>query len=545
MDSNFDLIVLGSGVAGLSAAVRAAELGLNVAVVTKGLLDQGTTRWAQGGVAAAMGRVPEALDVHLADTLAAGAGLCDAAAVRVLVDEGPLRVGELVALGAEFDRDADGEFQLAREGGHSVYRILHAGGSATGYEVERALVVATRRTAAKVYEQHFALDLLVEDGRCRGLSILGPDGIFEARASHVLLAAGGGGQMFAVTTNPSEATGDGVAMAMRAGVGVADLEFFQFHPTALAVEKMPRPLLTEALRGHGAHLLDRDGKRFVNELLPRDVVSRAILAKINEEGSDHVWLDCRMLDHFKDRFANIFDCLVALDLDPATDLLPVAPAAHHQCGGIVTDIRGATTLPGLWAAGETACSGVHGANRLASNSLLEGLVFGPRAVQSVATLLGAADGVTNDGPDATGAMRAHLGNPPGGVGIGGRTVAGAVIARPLGDADTMPGGCDDPDVDRLQRAMTRDAGVLRDGESLERAAAVVREVDGSITGLTRAAAELRNLATGAMGLIAAAQTREETRGCHARSDFPTTNDARRFRLLFGVSGVEAPGGDHE
>lgn len=351
--------------------------------------------------------------------------------------------------------------------------------------------------------------------------------------------------MFAVTTNPSEATGDGVAMAMRAGVGVADLEFFQFHPTALAVEKMPRPLLTEALRGHGAHLLDRDGKRFVNELLPRDVVSRAILAKINEEGSDHVWLDCRMLDHFKDRFANIFDCLVALDLDPATDLLPVAPAAHHQCGGIVTDIRGATTLPGLWAAGETACSGVHGANRLASNSLLEGLVFGPRAVQSVATLLGAADGVTNDGPDATGAMRAHLGNPPGGVGIGGRTVAGAVIARPLGDADTMPGGCDDPDVDRLQRAMTRDAGVLRDGESLERAAAVVREVDGSITGLTRAAAELRNLATGAMGLIAAAQTREETRGCHARSDFPTTNDARRFRLLFGVSGVEAPGGDHE
>ena len=254
-DRTFDLIVLGSGVAGLSAAVHAAQMGLSVAVITKGLLDQGTTRWAQGGVAAALGREPEAL--------------------RKLVEDGPLRVEELVVLGANFDKDPDGSFQLAREGGHSVFRILHAGGSATGFEVERALIVATQRTAAEIYEQHFAVDLLVEGGRCVGLSVLGPEGVFETRATHVLIAAGGGGQLFEVTTNPVEATGDGVAMALRAGVGVADVEFFQFHPTALAVDQMPRPLLTEALRGHGALLLDAEHARFVNELLPRDVVSRA------------------------------------------------------------------------------------------------------------------------------------------------------------------------------------------------------------------------------------------------------------------------------
>lgn len=538
-DRTFDLIVLGSGVAGLSAAVHAAQVGLSVAVITKGLLDQGTTRWAQGGVAAALGREPEALDVHLADTLAAGAGLCDAAAVRKLVEDGPLRVEELVVLGANFDKDPDGSFQLAREGGHSVFRILHAGGSATGFEVERALIVATQRTAAEIYEQHFAVDLLVEGGRCVGLSVLGPEGVFETRATHVLIAAGGGGQLFEVTTNPVEATGDGVAMALRAGVGVADVEFFQFHPTALAVDQMPRPLLTEALRGHGALLLDAEHGRFVNELLPRDVVSRAILAKMAEEGSSHVWLDCRALEDFAGRFPNIFESLAEHGLNPAVDLLPVAPAAHHQCGGIVTDLRGATTLPGLWAAGETSCSGVHGANRLASNSLLEGLVFGPAAVASIAVLMGAAEGDTTDGPEATGAMRAHLGDRPGGVGIGGRhldavVAVGGLNIGPVGEADDAAAA---KAISSLQKAMSAHASVIRSAESLRSALVAVDALDEPAHPASRTEVELCNLMVQARALIAAAASREESRGCHSRSDFPTTADGRRYRQILGIEPV--------
>ncbi len=395
-----DLLVLGSGVAGLSAAVQAAGAhGLRTGVITKGGLDLATTRWAQGGVAAALSGNTEEIDLHLADTLAAGAGLCDVDAVRVLVDEGPRRVEELIALGAEFDRDERGDLELAREGGHSVARVVHAGGAATGAEIERALVAAVRRTAAALHEHTFALDLLVEHGRCVGVSAVDAAGVVhEVRSRHVLLATGGAGQLFAITTNPPVATGDGVAMALRAGVAVADLEFFQFHPTALYHPGIPRPLLSEALRGHGAVLRDAAGERFVDELLPRDVVSRQILSTMVEQGNDHVWLDATGLEHFDRRFPTIHADLVGAGLDPATDWLPVAPAAHHQCGGIVTDLSGATDLPGLWAAGETSCSGVHGANRLASNSLLEGMVFGPRAVEAI------AEGVTQCAP--TGAMRA-------------------------------------------------------------------------------------------------------------------------------------------
>src|SRR4051794_23184984 len=272
-----DLLVLGSGVAGLSAAVRAAETHrMRVGVLTKGELPQATTRWAQGGVAAVLHGDPDSTDLHLADTLQAGAGLCDADAVRVLVDEGPNRVNELIALGAMFDRDARGELELAREGGHSLARIVHAGGSATGEEVERALVAAVQRTMAAIYEHAFALELIVEAGRCRGITARFPDGsVREVRATNVLVTTGGAGQLYAVTTNPLEATGDGIAMALRAGVAVADIEFVQFHPTALSVEAMPRPLLTEALRGHGALVRDTNGDRFVDELQPRDVVSRA------------------------------------------------------------------------------------------------------------------------------------------------------------------------------------------------------------------------------------------------------------------------------
>jgi L-aspartate oxidase len=518
-----DLLVLGTGVAGLSAAVQAAGRGLRVGVLTKGALEQATTRWAQGGVAAVLDEDPDSLDLHLADTLSAGAGLCDVEATRVLVDEGPLRVHQLIALGAMFDRDAEGHFDLATEGGHSEPRIVHAGGAATGAEVERALVEAATATAAQIHEHTFALDLIVEDGGCRGLVALRPDGEqIEVRAGNVLIAAGGAGQLYSVTTNPRVATADGVAMALRAGVAVADLEFVQFHPTALHHPQMPRPLLSEALRGHGALLRDADEERFVDELQPRDVVSLAMAARMLEQDVDHLWLDATGLEDFDQRFPNIAASLHEVDLDPATDLLPIAPAAHYLCGGIVTDLDGATSLSGLWAAGETTCTGVHGANRLASNSLLEGMVFAPRVVEAI--------GRGRQGPVATGAMRTVLG---GDELIGGRAVDLPPASEPAaGDPDEGPTTADLRD--RLQRAMTRGAGVLRDAGSLADTRDAVAAVEALAPAGDRATAEdceLRNLATVARGLLASAMIREESRGSHSRQDFPERDDALRLRLV--------------
>jgi L-aspartate oxidase len=520
-----DLVVLGSGVAGLSAAVRAAtHHELSTVVITKAGLEQATTRWAQGGVAAALSADPEDVDLHLADTLGAGAGLCDVDAVRVLVDEGPRRVEELIALGAEFDRDAAGNLELAREGGHSVARVVHAGGSATGAEIERALVDAVRRTVAGILEETFVLDLLVEHGRCCGVVCLTRDGVHhEVRARNVLLAAGGAGQLYSVTTNPSAATGDGVAMALRAGAAAADLEFFQFHPTALHHTRMPRPLLSEALRGHGALLRGTDGERFVDELLPRDVVSRAILSRMREEGSEHVWLDCTGLDHFAARFPNIAADLAAAGLDPGRDLLPVAPAAHHLCGGVITDLDGATSLPGLWAAGEVACAGVHGANRLASNSLLEGMVFGPRAIESI------VDG--KDGAEPTGAMRAVSGRPAADdLVIDGRAVQPAPLppaVRPHGvSPEALRAG--------LQAAMTAGAGVVRSADTLHDVlgqVAAIADVIEPLHSMTVGLGELRNLVEVAHAVVSSALEREESRGTHFRSDFPDTHDEWRVRLV--------------
>lgn len=525
--SELDLLVLGSGVAGLSAAVRAAEVaGLAVGVLTKAELDQATTRWAQGGVAAALSGDPEEVDLHYADTLAAGVGLCDLEAVRVLVDEGPGRVNDLIALGARFDRDAEGRLELAREGGHSVARVVHAGGAATGAEIERALVAAVRERVQGIFERWFALDLIVEGGRCRGVRAVAPDGsVSEVRARHTLLATGGAGQLFAVTTNPTEATGDGVAMALRAGVAVADLEFFQFHPTALAHPSMPRPLLSEALRGHGALLRDARGERFVDELLPRDVVSRAITAVMLEQDLEHVWLDATVLPHFELRFPTIAADLTRVGLDPAADFLPVAPAAHHQCGGIVTDLDGATTLPGLWAAGETSCSGVHGANRLASNSLLEGMVFGARVVEALAS------GV--DGASATGAMRTARGARTDERVVGGRSVELAPLPE---QRSAAPGPEQVAELrHRLQRSMTLHAGVLRTAASLAQAGEELAAVWDALPADSTdpATCELANLATVAHALLGAAVAREESRGAHARSDHPHTEEHLRCRLVVG------------
>jgi len=512
-----DLLVLGSGVAGLSAAVRAADVhGMRVGVLTKAELHQSATRWAQGGVAAVLGGDPDSTDLHLADTLAAGAGLCDLDAVRVLVDEGPVRVNELIALGATFDRDEVGEYLLAREGGHSHARILHAGGAATGVEVERALVEAVQQTAAVLLERTFALDLVVDAGRCVGVTALDQDGeTIEVRARNVLLATGGAGQLFAVTTNPVEATGDGMAMALRAGAALADLEFVQFHPTALHHEAMPRPLLSEALRGHGALLRGADGERFVDELQPRDVVSRAITARLQADGTDHVWLDATVLERFDERFPTIRAALAEVGLDPATDWLPVAPAAHYSCGGVVADLDGASSIPGLWVAGEVADNGVHGANRLASNSLLDGMVFGPRVVEAI--------DAGKDGPDPTGAMRGVLG---GEGGVGGTVVALPTPATEGGEPTGSAGAARD----RLQRAMTQHAGVLRDDASLRAALeeaqrAAARPFDGV------AGAEVRNLGAVGAALAVAARARTETRGAHTRTDHPATDDDLVVRFV--------------
>lgn len=545
----FDVLVLGSGVAGLSTAVRLAGTGCRVGILTKGELSQSATRWAQGGVAAVVGGDEDSTDLHLADTLAAGAGLCDAGAVRILVDEGPARVQELIALGAVFDREVSGSLALAREGGHSRARIVHAGGLATGAEVERALVAATRAAADAVLERWFALDLLVEGGRCRGVLALPPEPgarPVAVRAEHVVLATGGAGQLFAVTTNPPEATGDGLAMALRAGVPVADVEFFQFHPTALHHPAMPRPLLSEALRGHGALLRDAEGERFVDELAPRDVVSRAMAARMAAQGVDHLWLDATALERFAERFPTIAASLTSAGLDPATDWLPIAPAAHHLSGGVITDLWGATALPGLWAAGEVACTGVHGANRLASNSLLEGMVFGARLAEAVAdgrdagTPTGVLGALQAAGAEGT----AEIGVRP--VGAAARTVAST--GKPVAAAGEPPAeaGEHGPDVakalDVLQRGMTSGAGVVRSVASLAAAGAVVAETADLIESAVRqggqpvtpALGELANLATVASALLVSAGEREESRGAHARAEFPEPVASWRCRLVHGL-----------
>ena len=524
-----DLLVVGSGVAGLSATARAAEAadaGLRVGVVSKGSLSDSATQWAQGGVAAVLVRGEadvqhpgDSFALHAEDTFRAGAGLCDRSAVEVLVAEGPARVRELAALGAQFDRNEHGVWELSREGGHSAARVVHAGGAATGAEVERTLVDAARSTASTLWEGYFAFDLIVEEGRCKGIVASGPDGrVVELRASNVLLATGGAGQLFAVTTNPVQSTADGLAMAIRAGVRVADVEFVQFHPTALhGPTAGPRPLMSEALRGEGAVLRDSAGRRFVDELQPRDVVAAAVAASMRDAGTDHVWLDVSPVEDFEKRFPTLAASARVMGLDPPRDWLPVAPAAHYMCGGVLTDLDGATTLPGLWAAGEVACTGVQGANRLASNSLLEGMVFGARVVEAILS--------EKKGPDATGALNPLL--SPDDVAPGALPLWTLVNELPPVRVDTRATLDETKAGERLQRAMSAGAGVVRDASSLEGAAGVIAEI--ASAGVPPG--ELANLVIVARALVAAAAAREESRGGHRRRDFPATSEAFSHRFL--------------
>jgi L-aspartate oxidase len=507
-----DLLVLGSGIAGLSAAIHAAHRGLSVVVLTKGELALSATRYAQGGVAAAL-EEPDSAELHLSDTLAAGAGLCDSDAVRVLVTEGPGRVRDLMALGAVFDRTGDGTsaaLALAREGGHSVSRVVHAGGDATGAEIERALVAAVLALdLVQVQERCFAVDLIVEGGRCTGVRALDAGGAaLEIRARDTIIATGGAGQLFAVTTNPVVSTGDGIALALRAGAAAADVEFMQFHPTALHHPSMPRPLLSEALRGEGAVLRDEHGVAFMSaehplaDLAPRDVVARAISRRLLARGLDHLWLDASGIDDFPERFPTIWTSAQAVGLDPRRDWLPVAPAAHYLCGGVATDLDGASTLRGLWSCGEAACSGVHGANRLASNSLLDGLVFAPRSVDAI---IGG-----KDRPEPTGVLRA-------------RERGGALVPEPARRAVTGS-----ISLEELQRVMTAGAGVLRDRESLE---AVLDVLPPDLAASDPRTFELRNLLTVGRVLTTAALAREESRGTHTRLDHPEPSSALLGRFF--------------
>lgn len=519
-----DVVVVGSGVAGLTVALRCAAAGQKVAVVTKARLDDGSTRWAQGGIAAALGE-GDSPGQHLDDTLVAGAGLCDEDAVRTLVTEGPDAVRRLIATGAQFDTDdVTGEILLTREGGHHRSRIAHAGGDATGAEISRALVEAVRAAGIKTIEHALVLDLLKDaDGRAAGVSlhVMGEgqnDGVGAVRAGAVVLATGGMGQVFSATTNPAVSTGDGVALALRAGAEISDLEFVQFHPTVLWLgpgSEGQQPLVSEAVRGEGAHLVDADGHRFMvgqhelAELAPRDIVAKGIMRRMQETGAEHMFLDARhfgaqMWEH---RFPTILAACRSHGIDPVTEPIPVAPAAHYASGGVRTDLYGRTTVPGLYACGEVACTGVHGANRLASNSLLEGLVFAERIASDIGTSAVAAAG-----------------------------------REPADEA--VPASClVAPEARRaVQRIMTAGAGVLRSAESLSTAAEHLERLHTDCAAPPEAAGteswEATNLLLVARVLVAAALRREETRGCHWREDRPDRDDPAWRRHLLVTLGPD-------
>ena len=503
-----DVVVIGSGVAGLTTALQIRAHNLSVILITKSYVDEGSTKWAQGGIAAALGP-GDSPEQHERDTLVAGAGLCDLPAVKVLVSEGPEAVRKLIARGAVFDKSETGEIALTREGGHLRNRILHAGGDATGAEVSRALLAAVSRDQGiEVIEHALVLDALKsESGRVYGvtLHVIGEgsrDGVGQIMARAVVLATGGLGQVYSQTTNPSVSTGDGVALALRAGADVADVEFIQFHPTVLYMGENSRgqqPLISEAVRGEGAFLVNDRGERFMKsvhplaDLAPRDIVAKEISRQMSKSGAKHVWLDAKSIIDFKDRFPTIYSSCSQIGIDPSKDLIPVAPASHYASGGIRTDLNGHSSVPGLYAVGETACTGAHGANRLASNSLLEGLVFGARIAEDIAKNL-----PTWEQP---------VGNDPI-----------EILISPSVRGE-------------MQRAMSRGASVVRTKDSLSKTLETLNRLKDATTIYANVDAwETTNLYLLATAITRSALERTESRGSHTRDDFPETSEAWRKRI---------------
>jgi L-aspartate oxidase len=503
-----DFLIIGSGIAGLRAAADLAAFG-SVVVLTKAAPVESNTGYAQGGIAAAVG-VEDAPEEHFADTMAAGDGLCDEAAVRVLVEDGVTYVQELLDWGAAFDRDATGAPALGREGAHRVRRVLHAK-DATGREIGRTLWTRVQANPRVVVLNHArAVHLLMRDGHCVGAEYVDGTRVGTVEAKAVLLATGGAGQVFSDTTNPEIATGDGIALGWRAGARVADLEFVQFHPTALALPGAPRFLLSEALRGEGAFLLNADGERFMTryeragELASRDLVSRAIVRERRRTGGD-VYLSMRHLDPdwVHDRFPTIAEACHSVGLDLARDLIPVGPAAHYVMGGVETDVWSRTTIPGLYAAGEVACTGVHGANRLASNSLLEGLVFGARAARAM-TQPAAAGGMASD----IRVITTDDGLPKPLQGSGSRSYAEGEMRALMWSAVGL-----EREAAGLTPAVEDLAVLHATGELLAREEPLDDEIW-----------RTSSIATVGWLIAKAALRREESRGGHFRSDFATRDD---------------------
>ncbi|MBC8162606.1 MAG: L-aspartate oxidase [Roseiflexaceae bacterium] len=523
----YDYIIIGSGIAGVYTALLAAQHG-RVLVLTKAALEESNTRYAQGGIAAAIAP-SDSPALHLEDTLAAGAGLCDLAAVKLLTDEAPARIRDLLRYGVPFDRHG-GEIALGLEGAHSARRILHAGGDATGRHIEKSLCAALRATDAEVNERAFVTELAVEGNRAVGVWVLN-DGaeprFFGGR--NIVLASGGAGQLYTYTTNPAVATGDGMALAYRAGAQLADLEFYQFHPTALHLPGQPTFLISEAVRGEGAYLRNSAGERFMSrydergELAARDVVSRAIASEMLRSDQP-VCLDLRHLDPVATyaHFPTIAAVCKQSGLDITRDLLPVAPAAHYMMGGVRTSSWGETTLPGLYACGEVACTGVHGANRLASNSLLEGLVFGGRVVQRTLERGAAWPERLALAPDFAPDLELAA----------GINHEDAKARRP---DEVQP-----PTLANLQELMWQHVGLERSAAGLTSAADTLScWHDGLAEPHSVAEHELGNLVQLGALVAQAALARRESRGGHFRSDAPTTDSAWRRRIV--TQGLRAEG----
>ena len=503
MTERFDFLIIGSGLAGLNAALLAQEHG-SVCLLSKGAISETNTNRAQGGIAAAMAASDDP-QRHAEDTIRAGDGLCDERAVRALTEEGPQAVRRLMQLGVEFDRGADGAPSLAREGAHSEPRVLHAGGDRTGLHIQRALERCVQGGQIDLLERHTAVELIVEAGRCVGAVVADADGEpHTITAKATLLATGGVGALYAQTTNPPTATADGLGLALRAGAVARDLEFVQFHPTALVGGDGSAFLVSEALRGEGALLLDRSGRRFAAEahpdaeLAPRSVVARAISEAMQRDDANHVWLDIshRPAEFLRQRFPGVYAGCLERGHDLTAGPIPVAPAAHYHMGGIWTDLDGRTSIAGLFAAGETATIGAHGANRVASNSLLEAAVFSTRAVRA--------------------AIAGAEGEPP--------TPPEPVSPLPVAGGNAAPSWAE------LRSAMSAGAGIARSADGLSEALERMRAWPAAHGG----DASLASASTAAQAIAHAASIRTETRGAHVRVDHPHTDPAWRRRLAWQI-----------